>query len=189
MKIHFFPFAEQPVNKWSGGITRQLAIYPFNASLEERDFIFRISTATVETETSLFSKFPGFQRILMILEGELKIDHKGHHTKKLKPFETDAFDGSWETTAEGMVVDFNVIYSGKIKTAEVKKFELSKNKKQILGSANFSGFYILSGLLTINGRELNEKDFVLVEQEKVNEKIELAATSDCQYILVLIDTP
>src|SRR3989344_2980024 len=108
MKIYFFPFAEQPVNNWTGGITRQLAIFPFNADLAERNFIFRISTATVETERSAFSKFAGFQRILMILEGELKIDHKEHHIKELSPFETDIFDGSWETTAEGKVVDFNV---------------------------------------------------------------------------------
>ena len=102
MLIHHFPFSEQKVTKWSGGSTRQLAIFPFDANLADRNFIFRISTASVETETSVFSKFDGFRRILMILEGELEIWHKGHHTKKLNTFDTDVFDGSWETTASGI---------------------------------------------------------------------------------------
>lgn len=187
MKIHFFPFAKQLVNKWSGGITRQLVIYPFDAELAKRNFIFRISTATVETEASTFSSFDGFQRVLMILDGELKIDHKGHYTKKLATFNTDAFDGAWETSAEGKVIDFNVIYSDKVKGAEVKKVELSEEEEQTIESVDFCGIYILSGSMKINNQELNKTDFVLVEQEMAEEKLELMAVSECRFILVSIN--
>lgn len=186
MKIHHFPFSEQAISNWSGGSTRQLVIYPFDASLAELDFIFRISTATVETTTSSFSKFVGFQRILMILEGELKIVHKEHYTKKLGQYHTDTFDGSWETTAEGKVTDFNVIYSDKIKTAEVKKFNLTTAEQKIIEVDDFSGIYLLKGSMKIDDQELDEKDFVLIEKSILTETVKLDANENCEYILVSI---
>ncbi len=124
----------------------------------------------------------------MILEGELKIVHKEHYAKKLGQYHIDTFDGSWETSAEGKVIDFNVIYSDKIKTAEAKKLELTEGQKQMIESSDFTGIYVLSGSMKINNRELKEKDFILVEKETGTEKFDLTSTIDCKYILVSIYT-
>ena len=61
--------ADQTSSIWSGGTTTQLAIFPFDAKYEDRNFIFRISTAKVHHEHTVFSSLKGFSRSLMILEG------------------------------------------------------------------------------------------------------------------------
>jgi environmental stress-induced protein Ves len=61
----------QPVPwKNGGGVTREVAASPAGASLS--DFEWRVSTAEV-TSAGPFSLFPGVDRILSILEGELSL--------------------------------------------------------------------------------------------------------------------
>ncbi|MCK8060927.1 MULTISPECIES: HutD family protein [unclassified Fusibacter] len=98
------------VNKWSGGLTTQIAIFPNNCEYGDRDFIWRISSAVVELETSTFTRLDGYDRLLMSLEGKLKLNHEGHHDKVLDAYDVDAFSGSWHTQSEGLVTDFNVIH-------------------------------------------------------------------------------
>ena len=59
--------------KNGGGSTRQLAIHPPQASLD--DFAWRISCARVRG-AGPFSAFPGIQRSLALLEGELLLQRQ-----------------------------------------------------------------------------------------------------------------
>ena len=103
---------EQKVSKWSGGTTTELALYPPNSSYIERDFLWRISTATVEDVKSTFTSLPNYNRIIMPLSGDLlKLHHQNHYDKELKSLETDAFHGSWITASEGKVQDFNLMFA------------------------------------------------------------------------------
>ena len=110
MSIEICSYSADSMKRWSGGTTQELYIFPKSTSLQNRDFDFRISTATVEESESTFSSFPGYLRKLLILEGELVISHQNHHSISLKPFEQDAFSGDWITFSRGKVRDFNVIY-------------------------------------------------------------------------------
>ncbi|KQU20785.1 hypothetical protein ASG65_22870 [Bacillus sp. Leaf13] len=101
--------SEQITSLWSGGKTTQLAIYPENGDYSKRDFKWRLSTADVEVDESLFTHLPGIQRIIMILDGEMLLQHKGKHHVHLKPFEQDRFDGGWTTRSIGRVTDFNLM--------------------------------------------------------------------------------
>ncbi|WP_028401438.1 HutD/Ves family protein [Ectobacillus panaciterrae] len=101
--------SEQITSLWSGGKTTQLAIYPEDGDYAKRDFKWRISTADVEVDESLFTHLPGIQRIIMILDGEMSLQHKGKHHVHLKPFEQDRFDGGWTTRSIGRVTDFNLM--------------------------------------------------------------------------------
>lgn len=67
--MQLIPKSAQTTSNWSGGTTTQLFIYPPEASYAARNFLFRISTATVETETSTFTDLTGFNRILLLLNG------------------------------------------------------------------------------------------------------------------------
>ncbi|WP_081825660.1 HutD/Ves family protein [Bacillus sp. UNC41MFS5] len=109
--IKFAKKNEQPTNLWSGGKTTQLAIYPEDADYSKRNFQWRISTADVEVEESLFTHLPGIQRVIMIIDGEMYLEHEGKHSVVLKPFEQDRFDGGWTTRSKGMVKDFNLMLS------------------------------------------------------------------------------
>ena len=57
---------------WAGGTSTEIFIYPSDGDFATRNFLFRISTATVEVEESNFTFFEGNTRHLMILKGELE---------------------------------------------------------------------------------------------------------------------
>lgn len=94
---------------WASGTSTELFIYPSNGSFAERDFLFRISTATVEAEESTFTFFEGVTRHLMILKGKLELIHEGRYTKHLEPYDQDTFSGEWSTFSKGKVTDFNLM--------------------------------------------------------------------------------
>ena len=97
-------------NRWSGGVTTQLAIWPEGADYGARRFDWRISTAIVEDEKSVFTPLPGIHRLLMILDGEIEVTHSGGRALAMKPLsEVDEFDGGWETVSVGRCVDFNLM--------------------------------------------------------------------------------
>lgn len=96
-------------SNWSGGTTTQMLIYPQDADYANRDFLWRISTARVEVEESTFTSLPGINRILMILDGKLMIEHEGYYSKLLNAYDTDIFLGDWVTKSSGKVVDFNLM--------------------------------------------------------------------------------
>jgi environmental stress-induced protein Ves len=94
---------------WSGGETTELLIQPQQANFSTRQFDFRISIATIRIEESVFTPLPGIQRTLLLLEGELQLEHRNHHIAHLKPFEQDSFMGNWETHCLGSGTDLNVM--------------------------------------------------------------------------------
>lgn len=104
---------------WSGGTTTQLAIWPAEADYAARNFTWRVSTATVEAEESEFTRLPGISRILMSLEGTIGLEHQGHHSAVLEPFEQDSFMGDWTTRSYGRATDFNLMMAGASGTVDV----------------------------------------------------------------------
>ncbi|MBP2635263.1 MAG: HutD [Firmicutes bacterium] len=107
--IELIPRQEQTTSKWSGGTTTQIAIFPKQAVYAERNFTWRISSACVDVEQSEFTSLPGIWRLIMVLDGEMRLEHTGHHSSHLKAFEQDSFSGDWTTTSFGKVRDFNVM--------------------------------------------------------------------------------
>lgn len=63
--------ASYKTTQWSGGVTREICIFPTTASLAERNFDVRISSAVIDTPESNFSDFTGYRRYLMPLSGEI----------------------------------------------------------------------------------------------------------------------
>lgn len=165
MKI--IPKSIQQTTEWSGGTTTELAIYPPESSYVNRDFAFRISTATVETEHSTFTSLPDYNRILMILKGELEISHVDQYTKKLGPFDTDLFDGGWHTTGKGLVTDFNVMYS-QSKKVNLSVHAFTPEKTLSLASkAPFHYGFVVSGIALLEiDCLMNPGDFVELPSNK-----------------------
>lgn len=109
MRIKLIRKEDQPVGTWAGGTTTQLAIGPDGADYAARRFAWRISSARVDLDESDFTPLPGFHRILMILEGSVRLTHEGVREIDLGPFEQDAFEGAWRTKSRGRCVDFNLM--------------------------------------------------------------------------------
>lgn len=53
MEIKIIDESQFSTSVWSGGKTTEMYLYPQDASYKERNFLFRISSATVEDETSV----------------------------------------------------------------------------------------------------------------------------------------
>ncbi|MES2559497.1 MAG: HutD family protein [Bacteroidota bacterium] len=162
--MFILPKALQHTTNWSGGTTTQLCVYPKDSTYAGRDFLFRISTATVETETSTFTSLPGFQRVLMILNGLLVITHQNHHTKTLHTFDSDRFDGGWETSAIGKVTDFNLMMAEGVTGRCKHQLLQAKQHISITVEDDFYGVYWLEGNAILRYQErdyiLNAKDFI-----------------------------
>ena len=97
------------VSKWMGGKTKELAIFPPDSKYIDRDFIWRLSSATVELEESDFSKLPDYDRVLMVMEGSAVLTYDGKKSIRLKELEQDSFDGGAKTKSYGKITDFNVM--------------------------------------------------------------------------------
>jgi len=157
---------DQITSHWSGGTTTQLYIYPEETDYKKQNFKFRISSAKVEVEESVFTKLEGIQRQLMILRGELKIAHKDHHVKYLKPFEVDSFMGSWETKAKGCVTDFNLMLSADME-GRLEHVHLDDQQVYRMACENsqFLGLYVWKGSICLDEADLQMQkgDFVIFD--------------------------
>lgn len=84
---------------WSGGSTTELVSYPAGADFSSRQFLWRVSIATVGKDGA-FTRFENIQRILMVLKGGIHLSHEGEHDCALLPFEQDKFSGNFQTIAK-----------------------------------------------------------------------------------------
>ncbi|NNU76594.1 HutD/Ves family protein [Clostridium estertheticum] len=164
-------------SKWSGGTTTELCIYPRDSLYVDRNFKWRLSSAKVEVEESIFTSLPGIARIIMIIEGEILLKHEGHHNAVLKRFEQDNFNGEWTTTSFGKVIDFNLMmaqdYNGKLESiffnkGETKDIILYSNVNASLKCSQITeAFYVVKGdVKIVTGTKktinLNKGDLALV---------------------------
>ncbi len=141
---------DQITSSWSGGTTTELFIYPFDSEFAERNFDFRLSTATVESETSTFTPLMAFNRVLMVLEGQLELIHSDQYRVTLGKFEKDRFKGAWKTESIGRCVDLNFIFRHDLAvemtgyvTTENESIQLSFNEN------NWVFVYCITGTLNI----------------------------------------
>ncbi|MGB7605149.1 MAG: HutD family protein [Lutisporaceae bacterium] len=171
---------QQATNKWAGGTTTQLAIYPESASYKDRDFIWRLSTAIVELEESTFTKLPGFDRYLMVLDGELKLVHNEHNYAVLKQYQQDNFEGAWDTTSYGSARDFNLMVKegmkGSLKYYKVTCEEPLKIKLDKDDANRFYACYCYKGdiSVSVDGREiLLEEGELLTIQYQYEDNVDI----------------
>lgn len=124
---------------WSGGITKQLAIYPDNSVYKDRNFLWRLSSATVDLEVSTFTKLPNYNRILMVLDGKLEINHNDTEIINLGQFDQNEFDGANHTISKGKAVDFNLMMKKGLCSGKIKYLNIPQGKK--ISSNEIIGFY------------------------------------------------
>lgn len=103
----------QHQDKWSGGKTTELGIFPKNADVKKKDFIWRLSSATCKRDKAKFTDYEGFDRVILPLEGTAKIENVSadgeKHETELQELEMLEFDGGDKTTATGLTRDYNLI--------------------------------------------------------------------------------
>ena len=94
---------------WSGGKTTQFLIYPRQADYAERDFLWRISSASVEAAESDFTPLPDYHRFITPLKGSMTLFRPQDAEVLLNPFDILSFDGADPTHSRGSCTDFNLM--------------------------------------------------------------------------------
>ena len=113
MKITHLTAGNYVTGSWSGGTTTQLYLYPEDGSYANRDFLFRISSATVVLEESDFTPLPGVERYIVPLEGGFVLTHPGMPSVELSPLAPPyRFPGDIPTHCVGSATDFNLMLKG-----------------------------------------------------------------------------
>ncbi|MEV7663376.1 HutD family protein [Paenarthrobacter sp. NPDC089316] len=106
-------FADVRPEPWrnGGGVTRELASHPKAASAQDGAWDWRVSIADV-SKAGDFSVFPGMERVITIIDGELlllTVDGSEHPLEKYRPFRFSGEAASSATLPTGDIRDLNVI--------------------------------------------------------------------------------
>lgn len=198
MPIELIRKSQQNCATWSGGTTTQLFIYPRNETYSNLQFDFRISTATVEVETSTFTQLPGVRRTLIVLDGTIELQHQHHHAKQLQKFDIDEFMGDWQTNSIGKCTDLNLMYRGNA-NGQMFGHSLASNTNQTypIPQNSMSFLYCVTGQLTISihssladtnnfTETITTKDFLVIN-DKYCAEITLKASKLSDFVLIHVD--
>ena len=136
------------ISQWSGGTTTQLAIAPEGAIYADRDFLWRISSATVDLEESDFTPLAGVERIITPLAGHFTLEHPDGTKVEMGPLSAPyRFGGEIPTHCIGTVTDFNLMLKG-----VEGIMELHRGAAPI--RPGFNSFYApQDGIFTLNGTD------------------------------------
>jgi environmental stress-induced protein Ves len=108
----------------------QLSIGPEGERYADRKFLWRISSATVELETSEFTALPDYERLIAPIRGEMILSHNGGEEILLRAFDVHRFDGADLTVSKGKCTDFNLMLrKGKV-TGEMRAIRLGSGEQQ-----------------------------------------------------------
>lgn len=163
------------------GTTAQILISPADATVDKMNFTYRLSTAPV-IEDGLFSKFPGYQRLLIPVRG------KGFSLNGAlyEQHEIAAFSGDDDTHCElvkGEVVDLGLIYDSKkvkalakvMRLKDLFSFSTELNVKYLI--------YVLQGDIEVNETKAAEGETIVLEQI---EKLSILAAKRSSIVLFSI---
>ena len=140
--------ADYVTTSWSGGTTTQLAIAPEGAVYADRDFLWRLSSATVELDHSDFTPLPDYNRFLAVLDGEIKLKIDAAEPFQLAPGRVVEFDGGVPVESWGRCVDFNLMVrkgTGRGFLTELRYEEPCEQTIQPGVKARVHGLYCVSG--------------------------------------------
>ncbi|TDO72731.1 environmental stress-induced protein Ves [Flavobacterium chryseum] len=150
-------------------------IYPRTASYPDRNFVFRISSATIEEIPSEFTKFKGYFRYLVMPDNSLHIE-VNKEKKIYKKYEIMEFNSDDEVTSYTKGIDFNWMVSEKIRHHKLK---ITKSNE------NYNAEIIIIFSLDTTVIKINEKPYdlkpydLLVIENLKKENIMLHFSNEC----------
>lgn len=159
--MYFKTYKVHKTSQWSGGSTTELFISPSDGNYSTLDFELRISLAKVKVPKTNFTPLKGVLRKLMVLEGEIILKHENQHSKQLKKFDVDSFNGSWNTTSIGQSTNFNIMSLGDLKSSLFGEKMSPERSAKIDFDKKWSNLfiYVIRGCLEI---EIKQK-IILIE--------------------------
>ena len=155
--------SERTLTPWKngGGTTTEVAVHPPGAGFD--DFGWRVSIADVR-QGGPFSQFPGIDRCLAVLEGEMSLTVAGRLPIVISPQTPPAlFPGDDKTDAtltDGAVVDLNVMTRRGEFVANVFRHTLM-NAASLKSAA--TSIALVLARVTVSSHALETRDALLLE--------------------------
>jgi len=178
MKIQLIERKNLTPAVWDGGKTFEYYLSPIDAKYSERNFDFRISSATIEKTPSNFTQFDHFHRYLVMLDNELKINRNelNESYQRATLFE---FPSSDKIVSFSLGNDFNWMVKNEWKTRT--KLEVRRLDTFSVNAAFLFVFAFEKTVVTSSEGKwiLEEKDLLVIE----NPKKEMKLNSDKTVIL------
>lgn len=177
MNITLFPKKDCKASIWSGGLTYEYMIYPKTARYTDRDFVFRISSATIDEVPSEFTKFKGYYRYLVMLNNNLHVE-VNKEKKTYEKYEIMEFNSDDEVTSYTKGIDFNWMVSEKISHHKLK----ITNTNQHCNAQIIILFSLDTTVIKINEKfyDLEPYDLLVIENPE-KENIMLHFSNECLY--------
>lgn len=187
MRISLYKPESRNTSNWAHGTTTELFIYPARASFQERNFLFRISTATVEAEACDFTYFEGISRQLMVLTGHLLLTHEGHYEKALGPYDQDSFSGTWKTRCQGKATDFNLMLREGTQ-GSIHAIQLPAGvTHRIHSPCDYCLIYLIEGRAALqDNTSIGPRDLLNLPK---TEALTLKAEDDCHFVITEVMLP
>ncbi|MDQ8013541.1 MAG: HutD family protein [Flavobacterium nitrogenifigens] len=177
MNIQLFSKKNTKPSIWSGGLTYEYMIYPKTANYADRDFAFRISSATIEQVPSEFTKFKGYHRYLVMLDNDLDVE-VNKEKKAYEKYEIMEFNSDDEVTSFTKGTDFNWMVSEKISH---HKLEIA-NGNQNCNAEVVIVFPLYRTIITINEKPYHLEPYdVLVIENQEKENVMLHFSTECLF--------
>ena len=167
---------------WDGGKTFEYYIYPPETSYANRDFLFRISAASLEKEPSFFTRFENFQRFLVMLDNDLIIrrNNKIEHYSQQDIF---VFDSSDDIISQSLGNDINVMVA---KTVAFSKVDVLTEFNNSTADFIFLFAKVESEIQLNNEKITLEKDDLLVIEKASQQEISVKSQQKIICILIKI---
>lgn len=153
-------YAELRPQPWrnGGGVTRELASHPKAASAQDGAWDWRVSIAEVN-KAGDFSGFPGMERVLTVIDGELlllTVDGAEHPLEKYRPFRFSGEAASHGALPTGDIRDLNVITRIGSFKGYTSIIELSKKRAHPLFEGQLG--VLLQGQATVSAGAAEEAE-------------------------------
>ena len=174
--------------RWSGGTTTELFIFPEKSSYALRNFEFRLSMATVETEESDFTPLPDIFRKTLILEGNIMLSHNNESPKVFGRHSVASYEGGWSTKSTGKCTDFNLMTKGRaFGLLEARALELGE--QWIVPNSARTFLFVYKGRLAIFDKKdahVAEEGSMVVTLKEYGPHILVKAIETCELVHVSV---
>lgn len=171
---------------WRCGTTTEIFLYPEDGDYARRQFDYRISSATLETEESVFTPLPGITRVILPLENTMVLVHGKDEEVMIAPYQSYSFSGETVTKGIGINRDFNLLLNHG-KQGHVEVITIDGLGSLVEQAENTLYFYEKGFLpLEVSGITIRPGDSLLVRE---CERLEMVNGSPEQVILLKVIMP
>lgn len=186
METKIIKCSDLTAKNWAGGTTTQIFIYPEDTEYTKFNFTFRLSTATVEIEETEFTFMPGVTRHLIILDGNLWLNHRNRYSVQLNTLSKDVFDGEWPTNAKGKVRDFNLMTRNGANASCVVISMNSGESQNLISENDYAFVYVIDGDVEFTSNQklqsLSKGDTLIIHSNKIASSLSIKCLNTSQLI-------